>query len=346
MLTDKFISDHEFGIVLALVVLCLSLLFVRLLHKQPMAMRVVQGLQTQLRALVASAASTFWYGVCCTYLVWWSISLPVRRLLTASTISVLGLSSLFFLFEGISTLFHREVLKTEFPLLVQIIIVLLAGGMVFHRVEEWKHQKQKWDLAFALRFLIPEIRRFGEDIGGGCDKKAKFMELADKIMSAFSAIFRESKEVNLNLMILGQDRKLRFLCFHPERARASYSTEPFSLDKGGAGTACKSGLLVYIPAVRYRHGISVLLGGSISADMRLAMRRTYDFLDLVYEVSERQPFRSILCVPVRVNSKCEGVLNLDSMKQNAFGEFDFDLADVAAALIGMAIDRSGLAELQ
>jgi GAF domain-containing protein len=76
------------------------------------------------------------------------------------------------------------------------------------------------------------------------------------------------------------------------------------------------------------------------------MRRTYDFLDLVYEVSERHPFQSILCVPVRVSSECKGVLNLDCMKQNAFGEFDFDLADVAAALIGMAIDRVGLGVLQ
>jgi hypothetical protein len=311
-----------------------------------MVMRIVQGLRTQVRALAASAASTFWYAVCCSYLVWWSISLPVRRLLAASAISVLGLSSLFFVFEGISTLFHREILTTEFPLWVQIVIVLLAGGMVFHRAEEWKRQKQKWDLAFALRFLIPEIRHFGDDIASGCDKKAKFMELAEKIMSAFSAIFRETKEVKLNLMILGKDKELRFLCFYPETAQATYSTQPFSLGKGGAGTACKSGLLVYIPAVRYRHGISILLGGSISADMRLAMRRTYDFLDLVYEVSERQPFRSILCVPVRVNSKYEGVLNLDCMSQNAFGEFDFDLADVAAALIGMAIDRVGLVDLQ
>jgi len=341
-----FIRDHELGIVLVLVALCLVLLFVYLLRKQPMAGRVVHGLRTQVRALIASAGSTFWYGVCCTYLVWWSISLPVRRLLTASTISVLGLSSLFFLFESVSTFFHHHILETEFPLWGQIVIVLLAGGMVFHRAKEWKHQKQKWDLAFALRFLLPEIRRFGDDIAAGGDKKAKFIELANKIMSAFSAIFRETKEVKLNLMILGKDEKLRFLCFHPETARATYSLKPFSLDRGGAGTACKSGLIVYIPAVRYRHGISVLLGGSISVDMRLAMRRTYDFVDLVYEVSERQPFRSILCVPVRVNSKCEGVLNLDCMNQNAFGEFDFDLADAAAALIGMAIDKAGLAELQ
>jgi hypothetical protein len=72
----------------------------------------------------------------------------------------------------------------------------------------------------------------------------------------------------LNLMIVGKEKKLTFLCFHPEGARSDYSVESFSLGKGGAGTACKSEVLVYIPAVRYRHGISVLLGGSVTADKR------------------------------------------------------------------------------
>jgi len=87
--------------------------------------------------------------------------------------------------------------------------------------------------------LIPEIRHFGDDIASGCDKKAKFMELAEKIMSAFSAIFRETKEVKLNLMILGKDKELRFLAFIQRRRRPLIRPNRFP------GRGCRHGVQIW-----------------------------------------------------------------------------------------------------
>jgi hypothetical protein len=165
-------------------------------------------------------------------------------------------------------------------------------------------------------------------------------EFVLKVLIAFRSVFEELKDLNFNVMTLDPDERLRIKFCHPPEAVQKYPPDfSLGLGEGGAGTAIQRNLIVYIPAIRYRHGISVSLPGNPDVDGRIVEKRTYDLLDQVYQPAPLEPYRSILSVPVYIGEYPLGVLNIDGMRQNAFGEFYFDPIDIAAKLVGIALDR-------
>jgi hypothetical protein len=159
-----------------------------------------------------------------------------------------------------------------------------------------------------------------------------------KVLSAFHAVFEKRASPGLNLMLPDQQHRLRVSHLVPP-GRQYDATLSLEAGKGAAGVAFSSVQTVYVPAIRYRHGLRVTYERSSTAPFG---PRTPDFelAGNVYEPCSVEPYSCVLSVPiVGVDGAALGVLNLDSQRRNAFNEVDLDMADVAAVALAMLIER-------
>jgi GAF domain-containing protein len=202
--------------------------------------------------------------------------------------------------------------------------------MALHRLKEWRNLRQESAFASTIAELFQEVVQLEVIKGAETNNQEVLQDFIRKVLVAFRGIFHSKGNAQFNIMVPdGETLKLSLA----EPADAVYLGKSFAPGSGGAGTAFQKKVTVYFPAVRYRHGISVIYEhhqGVASKD--------YDLLESIYEETG-EAFRSLVCVPIRRGTEIVGILNIDSRKQNAFTMTDIDIAQVAASAIGMAIDR-------
>ncbi len=177
-----------------------------------------------------------------------------------------------------------------------------------------------------------------------CQDDAERLQKLDafftKVLEAYHVIYRERLNAKLNIMAFTTNNLLKIQFAYPIESKSRYDPKAeFASGVGAAGVAFQERYLVYVPAIRYRHGLAVILprpgettsGGSLP---------TFLLKPDVYVAVEHQPYRSLLSVPIpTADGNRYGVLNLDSEVQNAFNDADMEIADTAACALGMAIDR-------
>ncbi len=213
------------------------------------------------------------------------------------------------------------------------VLVAAALLVLWHRVQEWVTRRQGF---FFMKGMEPLFDSLGQLGAAPVDKREQeFNEFVHRLLSVVHETFKEKHPTNTNVMFPGQDGNLRIFYLYPRGTKYDpiFSLQP---NQGGAGVSYAETKIVYIPAIRYRHGIGVTfpeyLAGGIG-EVRFALK------PLVYRPipKEYEVYKSILSVPITSPQGTHGVLNLDSKHQDAFDDHDFHVANSYARALGVAI---------
>jgi len=134
-------------------------------------------------------------------------------------------------------------------------------------------------------------------------------------------------------MVPQPDGKLRMVYLFPVGTGydPAISFEP---GEGGAGYSYAQNAVVYVPSIKYKHGIIVKPSSNDDAIHYGLKRRIYMPIAKEYEVYE-----SILCLPitsVRANGTI-GIMNIDSRRRDAFNIDDIHLLRAYARMLGDGI---------
>jgi hypothetical protein len=289
------------------------------------------------QTFIRQALSNLWaYFVSYLYVVWWGIQLPVRRFLIALP---LVLASLWFLLEVVASFW--DIVLPALPWWTFSMIFILAVGALLDHWHHFKRSRQESVLTSTLRPLFREIAALDFATGSEGERREALFVFVEKVFVTFSTALHSygGGGLGINLMLPNDEEALEIVVAYRDLLPAqlvqnqpalqAYDRE-FRLKKGqgGAGTAWQEECLVYIPSTRHQHGIK-----------RFTDEETlYQLADFVYKPGTPQ-FKSILCAPVPTRRGVYGVVNFDSLKRDAFGEADFSIAELAASVVGMAIDR-------
>ncbi|HXI23884.1 MAG TPA: GAF domain-containing protein [Pyrinomonadaceae bacterium] len=270
-----------------------------------------------------------WLAKCMAYVVLWSMKQTTRRILDASGI-VLLFSSLHFMLESISTVFHAELFSVTKTVGVQGAVIFVAGWMVFHNLRELRARRRKSVVVTNLAMLLQELGGTDLAVGDANVREQKLNKFVTKASVACMSSFDKKLCVKMSIMLPSDtDGKLR-IRFYAEDA--GYDTD-FALAKGdgAAGKAYENNHAVYVPAVKQRQGITISFPV-----------KKYGLAPNVYSQAKVEPYQSILSVPIpTLNSEIhdvQGILNLDSIKRDAFTSSDVETAHAFASAVGLALD--------
>jgi hypothetical protein len=269
------------------------------------------------------------------YIFWLGLSLPLKVVITYSSSVALVVTGMVFAIEAGTAIFHGHLINFHFPLPLRLGVVLVAWIMMRHRLHEFRSLKRKPVFLTNLHLLLQEAASL--NFASASDDEERRQKLHDfiiKVLISFRAVFSDIGELQLNVMFPNAAGQLQIMHRFPENA--PYEEDwVLATNQGGAGVAYASSNLLYIPRVKYRHGISIGMPppGNSSSPI------TYHLKELVYVPTKAEPYRSILSAPVHSATGVVGVLNIDAKINNPFADSEFETAQVAASFIAMALDR-------
>jgi len=284
----------------------------------------LRGMGELLQRLWHSIVDVLGVAICYVYVAWWTISWAGRRILTESAIIVVLVASGMVFLEIASDLYRKHLELLPLPRWAEALVLLLAFWLVYHRYKEFRQMKKESVLAGTIRWLIEEIAQL-DFIPGKKGNYEALQTFVHKVLLAFIEVYQPGRKPQINVMLKGNDGRLRIDFAEPAAARYQEGIS-FAPDEGGAGKAFSRGITIYFPAIRFRHGIRVV-------------GEQYDLLETAYQHVDIEDFASVICTPVQCRGEIFGVLNVDSRRQNAFDMTDIRVAQVAANTIGLAIDR-------
>ena len=286
--------------------------------------QAIHGMAEGLQRLFHSILEIFGGATCYIYILWWTIRFAAGRWATESVIVVMLLASGMVVLEIGSDIFRKHIEFLHLPLWAEVSILLLASWLVYHRLKEFQHAKEESLLANSVALLFEEIAQL-HFVSGEKGNYLALQNFVHKVLIAFLSVYGSRRHPQMNVMLQSSDSRLRIHFVEPAAARYQEGIS-FKSGEGGAGTAFSRGVTVYIPAIRFRHGISIVEG-------------KYELLHFAYEHSTIEKFSSVICAPIQCRGLIFGVLNVDSRRQNAFDMTDIYVAEVCASAVGMAIDR-------
>lgn len=132
-----------------------------------------------------------------------------------------------------------------------------------------------------------------------------------------------------------QNAKLEISNKYPPKTQlGDYSPLP---GEGAAGMAFEDNQTVYVPITKHKSGMKLSKEGVLEG-----------WIAKAFQDSSLDPFKCLLCVPISITlpssgsgdqSNVLGVLNLHSTKAWAIKDFDMDVAQVAARLLALVLDK-------
>jgi hypothetical protein len=269
------------------------------------------------------------------YVVWLGLNITFRHIVeTSASIALVLAAGMFFLETG-AAIFHPAVAKHHPALWMQLTIVLLALFMLRHRLKEFSGLKRKPVFLSNTNVLLGEVAALDFNIADTIVRETRLNTFIMKVLIGFGAAFKDIGNVQLNVMFPDDGGCLRIRNRYPSEAQYDLNLA-LRPNEGGAGVAFERNSMVYIPRIRFRHGIMI----SVPTPSPDGVVIEYDLLESVYVPAQPEPYKAILSAPVRsATGEVVGILNLDLRRSNPFSEFDFLTAQVAASFIGMALDR-------
>jgi transcriptional regulator with GAF, ATPase, and Fis domain len=249
-------------------------------------------------------------------------------MLIESIVLILLIAAIALLLELTGTVFGHEFERLHPNWWQKTLILILAGLMVWHRVKEWQEAKE--ESLFEIK--VAELLRGMAILDRGSSRATKYENLREFIKNVFIAfqdIFDMQPDLQMNVMLpadatnpLNSPLKIVFQSPHSEY-EAGVS---FRSGEGGVGIAFQDGVMIYLPAIKYLHGIRIV-------------GHHYKLIYFTYSKRDIPGFSCCISVPIKIGDRTVGILNIDSLRQNAFTFYHFDMAEVAAASIGIALDR-------
>jgi hypothetical protein len=213
-------------------------------------------------------------------------------------------------------------------LLVPIALVLLL-----HRVEEAMAKEAESTFATAISpifeaLCVAIVSKRGNQQEALDDYVAKLLRnICDQL--------RKRMAVNVNVMFPDVAGDLRMVYLYP--VGTLYDSD-FSLapGQGAAGYSFSRRKIVYIPSIRYSHGILVDLPElSQGADAKISFGlkpRLYLPIENKFEI-----FQSIVSLPIVSSLGTHAILNVDSMEEDAFNMHDINMLRAYAKALAAGI---------
>lgn len=272
------------------------------------------------------------------YIVWFgTFSLPARRLITGSVTFLTCLAALHFLVETVIALLQEGVLKVDLP---EILLLVPAAYLLYHSIRQLFELRRRPELIHRVNGLVRDLAALRFATPGA--EKRDLDEFITRVLVGFRAVFKDIPGLYLNVMLPDADDGLLAIRYQiPSESRydASLRLKP---GEGAAGLSYAEAALVYVPHIRFCHGVLISKGRpSDQQGWRSFIQDEMDYTlaKSVYVQAQLEPYKAILCAPVVGGSRVVGVLNLDVDRGNRFSESEIQIAEVAATFLGAALER-------
>lgn len=299
-------------------------------------MATEQRSKTLFRSLTKQVASDFWRVICAFYVFWWGVKHSVASFVHVLSKFVLLIAASFLVLDVVLlTLGHEAVVKlldgsVRWVLLVAAILVFL------HRWKEWLTKREGLTFVKGMEPLFDSLGQVAFETGD--EKRQAVVDFVRRLLVIVHETFKEKLLTNVNIMLPAFDGTLIIRYKYPSETEydPSFCPEP---GDGGAGLSFAETTIVYIPAVRYRHGITMKLPEYRGDDIRSVKPPDFGFRpDIYVAVSKKkyEVYSSILSIPITGPNGTIGVLNLDSKHRDGFDDHDAHVANAYARAMGVA----------
>jgi GAF domain len=270
---------------------------------------------------------------CLSYVFWWGFDRQVRKMLRESLLWASVIGGFLSLAEEVCELEKIHALNWLPPFLqtdaARWVFLVIALLLLLAKIFEWFSSRRQHrfvrffavnlEKVFNLQATI-SYNRIPEQI-----RHSRGVFVYGLLQDA-KKVFKSST-LRYQIMLQGSDLRLRTIYTEPLGAHFARDYVP-NPGEGAAGLAFQTQEVVYVPSKFFRQGIR-------------KGRRGYELARNVFVSSkEGDPFGCVLCAPIHAEGKTYGVLNLVCNETNAFGDFDFEIAEIMASFLAAAIDTS------
>ena len=272
--------------------------------------------------------------MCAFYICWWRTKHYIwyDPKLKKRSVVVAAISALVLFFDLLLFFLGKEI-----PVWVgrTAIVFLLPTALILtlHRVGETR--KVERERSFADR-IAPLADALTELSGVTPENKDDFLTgFVSKLLKQVHEEFGEVKKGSITASVMSKDKdgKLRIAYLFPPGT--SYDPNVcFEPGQGGAGYSFQESTIVYIPSIRYTHGITISIVSEKGVpNFRYGLkRRLYVPISKEFEI-----FESFLCLPVTSKMGTHAVMNVDSRDRDAFDLRDIYTLRAYARILGDGI---------
>jgi hypothetical protein len=218
---------------------------------------------------------------------------------------------------------------------VLFLLLFIEALVLHHHFGEHKTRGRQDATLAALGELLEPLNRVNEDLRLANDPARRMAIQEDFWKTFFSPVFlrllreRKIEDVDITIMEFKEETGLTIVYCSTDIEKFDHPLT-LAVGQGGAGKALASSNPVYIPWIKYQHGIAIL-------------SNRYSILINAYFKTVKHPFKCMLCLPITDSKalqpnglpKVTGVLNLSSPRRSAFSPSDFALAVLAAKILGL-----------
>jgi hypothetical protein len=272
--------------------------------------------------------------ICAIYVLWWGgkhFILSDDRVKKGVKWAVIPSAAVLFL-DIVLYFFHAEI-AVWLGGAALVVLILTALALMLHRfVEAVSKEAQS---SFTAR-IGPVIDALSDAAEAPREMQRKALDVfVEILLKHIHEQLQERTPANVNLMFPDANGNLRIVYLYP--VGTIYDPD-FSLKpgEGAAGYCFQKGEIVYVPAVRYAHGILVTLPAmedGTEAKIKFGLKpRLYVQIESQFEI-----FASIVSLPITSPLGKHAVLNVDSTRADAFNFSDINMLNAYARVLGRGI---------
>jgi hypothetical protein len=199
---------------------------------------------------------------------------------------------------------------------LQAVYLSAIAGATYFKIREWKERGQEFRFIQAAREIVATLR-----VAGGHESRI------ERVLPIFAFTFGNGG-ISVSVAPIGADSKLvvRHQC-----GPAQYDPNlKLALGEGGAGLCCREHCAVYFPRKSLGHAIlQDITEGDYDLEMDLFVR------------DDREPFESVLSVPMVANGYCYGAVSFDSPERDAFKRLDREQALFFGYVVAQVLREAG-----
>jgi hypothetical protein len=286
---------------------------------------------------------------CAFYVVWWRLKHYVwsdAKFYKGTRVTAAILALAFFV-ETVLFSFHKEI-AVWLGSLTFLLVIPTSGILAIHKIEEAINNERESLLRQHAEEVTVDMVKLSKTRTAEALNEFMLEQLA-KIVERFGSKINDSP----NVMLLKSEISKLVVVYatDPEKYPKGLCFEPGA---GAAGYCYQEMATVYIPRVKYSHGIIVTLPGksaegkgagdpSAQPNNQPHAENKYVVKKVKYGLKPRlyfpidpefENYQSILSIPILVNGSRYAVLNVDSARPDAFKMVDIENLRYYAAIIG------------